>query len=40
MRKNRESVQHHACYFGINHYNRISSHHLYVVDVVSEEDQP
>ncbi len=40
MRKNRESVQHHACCFGINHYNRISSHHLYVVDVVSEEDQP
>jgi hypothetical protein len=38
-RKDRESVQHHACCFGINHCNRISSHHLYVVDVVSEEGQ-
>jgi len=39
-RKNRESVQHHACCFGINHYNHVNSHHLYMVDVVSEEDQP
>ncbi len=38
-RKDRELVQHHACCFGINHCNHISSHHLYVVDVVSEEDQ-
>jgi hypothetical protein len=38
-RKDRESVQHHACCFGINHCNRVSSHHLYVVDVVYEEDQ-
>ncbi len=39
-RKDRELVQHHACCFGINHCNRVSNHHLYVVDVVSEEDQP
>jgi hypothetical protein len=37
-RKDRESVQHHTCCFGINHCNRVSSHHMYVIDVVSEED--
>jgi hypothetical protein len=39
-RKDKEYVQHRACCFGINHCNHVSSHHLYVVDVISEEDQP
>jgi hypothetical protein len=39
-RKDRESVQHHACCFGINHRMHISSHHLYVIDVIFEDDQP
>ncbi|CAK9207077.1 unnamed protein product [Sphagnum troendelagicum] len=39
-RKNRESVQHHTCCFGINHCMRVSSHHLYVINVISEDDQP
>jgi hypothetical protein len=39
-RKDKEFVQHHVCCFGINHCNYVSSHQLYVVDVVSEEDQP
>jgi len=38
-RKDRESVQHHTCCFGINHCNRNSSHHLYRINVVSEEEQ-
>jgi hypothetical protein len=39
-RKDRESVQHHTCCFGINHSMRLSDHHLYVFDVVSEGEQP
>ncbi len=39
-RKDRESVQHHTCCFGINHFMRLSDHHLYVIDVISEDDQP
>ncbi len=39
-RKDRESVQHHTCCFGINHGIRVSSHHLYVIDVISEDNQP
>jgi hypothetical protein len=39
-RKDRESVQHHTCCFGINHSMRLSDHHLYVIDVISEDDQP
>jgi hypothetical protein len=39
-RKDRESVQHHTCCFGINHSMRLSDHHLYVIDVVSEDEQP
>jgi len=39
-RKDRECVQHHACCFGINHCNYVSNQQLYVVDVVSEENQP
>jgi len=37
-RKDRESVQHHTCCFGINHSMRFSDHHLYVIDVISEDD--
>jgi hypothetical protein len=39
-RRDRESVQHHTCCFGINHSVHLSSHHLYVIDVISEDDQP
>jgi hypothetical protein len=39
-RKDRECVQHHACCFSINHCNYVNNQQLYVVDVVSEEDQP
>ncbi len=39
-RKDRESVQHHTCCFGINHDIRVNSHHLYVIDVISEDNQP
>ncbi len=39
-RKDKESVQHHTYCFGINHSKRLSDHHLYMVDVVSEDDQP
>jgi hypothetical protein len=39
-RKDRELVQHHACCFGINHSMHLSDHHLYVIDVISEDDQP
>ncbi len=38
--KDMESVQHHTCCFGINHSMRLSDHHIYMVDVVSEDDQP
>jgi len=37
-RKGRESVQHHTCCFGINHSMHLSDHHLYVIDIVSEDD--
>jgi hypothetical protein len=36
-RRDRELVQHRACYFGINHCRYDGSHQLYVVDIVSEE---
>jgi len=39
-RKDKECVQHHACCFGINHCNYVSSQQLYVVDVVLKEDHP
>jgi len=39
-RTNRESVQHRTCYFGINHSKHLSDHHLYMVDIVSEDEQP
>jgi hypothetical protein len=39
-RKDRGSVQHHTCCFGINHSKHLSDHHLYMVDVVSEDDKP
>ncbi|CAM6023554.1 unnamed protein product [Sphagnum balticum] len=38
-RKDRESVQHHTCCFGINHPVYLGDHHLYMVDVVPEDDQ-
>jgi hypothetical protein len=39
-KKVKECVQHRACCFGINHCNYVGSQQLYVVDVVSKEDQP
>jgi hypothetical protein len=39
-RKGRVSVQHHTCCFGINHSMRFSDHHLYMINIVSEDDQP
>jgi len=33
-------VQHRACCFGINHCRYDDSHQLYVVDIVSREEQP
>ncbi len=39
-RKDTESIQHHTCCFGINHDIRVNSHHLYVIDVISEDNQP
>jgi hypothetical protein len=39
-RKDKELVQHHTCCFGINHSMRLNSHHLYVIDLISEDDQP
>jgi hypothetical protein len=39
-RKDRELVQHHTCCFGINHCRYDGSHQLYVVDIVSGEEQP
>jgi len=33
-------VQHQKCCFGINHSKHFSDHHLYMVDVVSEDEQP
>jgi len=39
-RKGRVLVQHHTYCFGINHSMRFSEHHLYVVDIVFEEEQP
>ncbi len=37
-RKVRECIRHHACCFGINHCNYVSSQQLYVVDIISEEE--
>ncbi len=37
---NKELIQHRACCFGINHCKYDGSHQLYVVDVVSGEEQP
>jgi len=39
-RGDKELVQHRACCFGINHYRYDGNHQLYVVDVVSGEEQP
>jgi hypothetical protein len=39
-KKDRESVQHHTYCFGINHSMCLSDHHLYVIDVVSKDEQP
>jgi hypothetical protein len=39
-RRNKELIQHRACCFGINHCRYDGSHQLYVVDVVSGEEQP
>jgi hypothetical protein len=39
-RKDRELVQHRACCFGINHCRYGGSHQLYMVNVVSKEEQP
>jgi hypothetical protein len=39
-RRNKELIQHHACCFGINHCRYDCSHQLYVIDVVSGEEQP
>jgi hypothetical protein len=39
-RKGSELVQHQKCCFGINHSKHFSDHHLYMVDVVSEDEQP
>jgi hypothetical protein len=39
-RKGRVSVQHHACCFGINPSMRFGDHHLYMIDIVSKDDQP
>ncbi len=39
-RKDMKSIQHHTCCFGINHSMCLSDHHLYMVDVVSKDDQP
>jgi hypothetical protein len=39
-KKGNELVQHQKCCFGINHSKHSSDHHLYMVDVVSEEEQP
>ncbi len=38
--KGSKSVQHHTCCFGINHSMRFSDHHLYMIDIVSEDDHP
>jgi hypothetical protein len=38
-RRDKELVQHHACCFGIIHCRYDGSHQLYVVDVVSGEEQ-
>jgi hypothetical protein len=39
-KKGSELVQHQKCCFGINHSKYFSDHHLYMVDVVSEDEQP
>jgi len=39
-RGDKELVQHRACCFEINHYRYDGSHQLYVVNVVSGEEQP
>jgi transposase InsO family protein len=39
-RKGSELVQHQKCCFGINHSKYFSDHHLYMVDVFSEDEQP
>ncbi len=39
-RMDKELVQHRTCCFGINHCMYDGSHQLYVVDVVSSEEQP
>jgi len=39
-RGDKELIQHRACCFGINHYRYDGSHQLYIVDIVSGEEQP
>ncbi|CAM6026614.1 unnamed protein product [Sphagnum balticum] len=39
-RKGRELVQHQTCCSGINHSKHLNDHHLYMVDVVFEVEQP
>ncbi|CAM6079654.1 unnamed protein product [Sphagnum tenellum] len=39
-RGDKELIQHRACCFGINHCRYDGSHQLYVVDIVSGEEQP
>jgi hypothetical protein len=39
-RKDKGLLQHHECCFSINHWCYARSHQFYMVDVVSEEDQP
>jgi hypothetical protein len=38
-RKDRRSVEHNACCFGINHWTCVGNHQLYMLDVAPEEDQ-
>ncbi len=40
MRKDKGLLQHHECCFGIKQWHYARSHQLYMVDVISEEDQP
>jgi hypothetical protein len=39
-RKDRRSVEHNACCFGINHWTCVGNHQLYMLAVALEEDRP
>ncbi|CAM6009167.1 unnamed protein product [Sphagnum balticum] len=39
-RKDRRSIDHNACCFGINHWTCVGNHQLYMLDVAPKEDQP